>query len=133
MTDTTTPTTKSLSPRKPQDRLPSKSEILAAESAPPVGHDLLRPVVTLRSGEMADAQASILDLFSELGIDMTADTEKTVEVENSPATVRIFGKLGSLLERYAVDAEAFADLDRGPGAGTRMAELAMWYMAELGK
>lgn len=126
-------TTKERSPRKPQDRLPSKSDQMKADSQPPAGHETLRAVATLRSGEMADAQADILDLFLELGIDLENTSEEKAEIENSPATLRVLGKLGAILENYAADADAFAEIDRGHGAGSRMADLAMWYMAELGK
>ena len=132
MTDTvSTQTTADRSPRKPQDRLPKKSEIMAAEQAPPVGADLMRPVSTLRSGEIAGAQADILELFAEVGIDLENPGE--VEVETSPAVMRAFGRLGALLEGHSTDPDAFAELDRGPGSSQRMAELAMWYMGELGK
>lgn len=143
MTTSTTAvqTTRDRSPKKPTDRQPSKSAIAQAEAQPPIGHSLLRPVVMLRSGEIADAQADILDLFGEVGIDLenmkdeNGDTPTEVEVENSPHTLRVFGRLGTLLENFVddEDKEEFIDLDRGPGAGTRMADLAMWYMAELGK
>ena len=145
MTSTVTPKTTATpaekattrAPRKPQDRQASKSEQLAAESAPAAGHELLTPVARLRSAENAEATASIVDLFAELGIDLNdrGDDAEEVEVDTSPATIRVMGRIGKLLESYVIDGqeEAFAELDRGYGAMTRMADLAMWYMGELGK
>lgn len=144
MTTSTTAvqTTRDRSPKKPTDRQPSKSELAKAEANPPAGHDLIRPVAMLRSSEIANAQADILDLFKLVGIDLgniekdaDGNPVEEVEVDNSPETLRVFGSLGNVLEAFVApeNLEAFADLDRGYGAGTRMAELAMWYMAELGK
>lgn len=134
MTSTAVTTTRKTAPKKPQDRQVSKSEQLQADAKPPVGAELLRPVTELRSGEMATAQADILDLFTALGVDMdAAQAGEEISIETGPDTLRVFGKLGALLEGYSVDPEAFADFDRGPGSATRMAELAMYYMGELGK
>lgn len=127
-------TTAARAPRKPQDRQASKAEQLAAAAKPPVGHDTLRPVSDLRSGELATAQADIIDIFGEIGIDLTEENRgKDVEIETTPAVLRGFGKLGAYLEQYAADVPAFIEIDKGRGAQNRIAELAMWYLGQMGE
>lgn len=128
----TTSTTKKPAARKPQDHQ-SKADRVFDEEHPPAGAELMRPVSDLRSQEIAEASAEIADLFAEVGIDLFDEDRKEVEIDSTPATLRVFGTLGSLLEKYSKDAEAFAKFDRGPGSSTRAADLAMWFLAELGK
>jgi len=121
-------------PVKPQDHKRTKSDILADSTQPPTGADLLRPVEELRSGEIADAQADILQLFADIGIDLNSAQEgEEVSIETTPDTLRGIGKLGALLETFAVDKDAYAEFDRGRGAQGRVMELAMWYMGQLGE
>lgn len=128
-----TPARKTATPARktPTDRQPKKSEQL--RSSPPVGHETLRDVTTLRSGEIAEAQASIVELFGDIGIDLD-NPDGEVEVETSPEVLRAFGKLGALMETYAVDVETFIkDVDTGPGSQQRVSELAMWFLGRLGE
>lgn len=130
----TTPTTpKTTAPRKPQDRKASKSDVLQAQDAPPIGHDLLRPVSKLRSGELANAQADLIDIFATIGIDLTEARDETVEIETTPEVLRGIGRLGDFLESYADDLEGYIALDSGPGAQARISDLAMWFLGQMGE
>ncbi len=116
-----------------QDHLPkqSKSDTIAELREKPLGWNILKPVETLRSGEIADTQADLLELFESIGIDLQNPGEH--EIETTPAVLRAFGKLGTVLEACATDKEAYAALDTGPGAQGRVADLAMWYIEALGE
>lgn len=117
--------------KQPADHL-SKADRLRDEK--PAGWHTLRPITDLRSGEIAEAQAGILDIFEAVGIDMSSVKEgEELDIPATPEVVRAFGKLGSFLEAYAVDKDAFIKVDKGPGAQARIADLAMWYLAQLGE
>jgi hypothetical protein len=122
-------------PKTPTDHQKS-ADVLRAEALAerPEGHELLRDVETLRSAEAADAQASIFDLFEEMGLDMsTATNGEEVQIDPSPAVIRAMGKLGLVLERFAVDPDEFVKFDTGKGSGQRVMALAMWYLSALGE
>lgn len=139
-----TTTTKTTAARKPADRKVSQADQLAAEAGvragdlPEGAEGLLKPVEELRSTEQAEANAELIELFQAMGVDITkttADGDEPVEqeVEVTPETVRAMGQIATVLERYAVDTQRFADFDRGKGAMQRMSALAMWFLNELGE
>jgi hypothetical protein len=140
MTDTspTTPTPPAspatLAPRQPTDRQPSKADQIADETMGlPEGWDVLKPVIELRSAAIANAQADLLDLFEEIGVDLNAGSEVDQEIETSAATIRALGRMAEVLEKHTVDIPAFVKLDTGPGAQGRIMSLAMWYLTKLGE
>lgn len=116
-----------------QDHLPkqSKADQIANSVEPPLGHDFLKPVESLRSGEIAAAQADMLDLFAAIGIDLANPGEH--EIETTPEVLRGFGSLGELLEKFCLNLEGYQALDTGKGAQGRVTELAMWYLGQLGE
>lgn len=73
--------TSARAPRKPADRQKS-SEALRQEAinARPEGWELLTPVEELRSADMAEAQADIIELFEKLGVDFS----KAGAVDDAP-------------------------------------------------
>jgi hypothetical protein len=122
----------------PQDHKLSADQLREeALAVAPEGHELLIPVERLRSKQIAHAQADLLELFSalprpegdegdEVELDMD-DPAKAAEV------IRAIGAIGEVLEQYSVDAEAFAEFDRGPSARQKLTDLASWYLARLGE
>lgn len=128
-------TTKTRAPRAPQDRQ-TKSDALQSEEAPPIGHDFLLPIEKMRSGTLAAAQADIADIFKAIGVDLTDENrDATVEIETTPEVLRQFGKLGAYLEDYVVPdrLDDYIALDSGPGSQSRISDLAMWFLGEMGK
>jgi hypothetical protein len=120
-------------PIAPRDHM-KPADVLRKEAAEerPDGADLLRPAEQLRSSEAFEAQASLLELFESLGVDLSKP-DATVEIEPSAEALRAIGQLGNLLEGYAVDKEAYIAFDTGRGASERISTLAMWYLAQLGE
>lgn len=132
--------------KAPTDRQPSKADQLAAREAErPEGWELLKPVTDLRSGDVALAQASLMELFEEMGLDLTEQAKQAkaakdageeipdVELEVNAKSIRAMASLGQLLEEYSIDAEAFAEFDTGEGALSRVISLAMYYVNALGE
>jgi len=137
--------------RQPQDHQ-KPADVLRAEALAdaPEGHELLRPVSHLRSAELADAQASLMELFEGLGVDFGAlaekqaarengdeavedDTLADLDIEFSPAVIRAIGGLGTTLEKFAIDPAKFAEFDRGPEARQKVMDLGMWYLNAVGE
>jgi len=120
-------------PRKPTDRKgPSASDRMQASDQPPAGHDLLKSADVLRSGETAELQASLLELFENLGVDLNAPDAEFAP-DNTAETIRAVGKMGALLEGVALDHDAYVAFDTGRGAFQRVLDLGMWYLGQLGE
>jgi hypothetical protein len=124
--------------KRPTDRQKSADALRAeAKAERPDGADLLRPLDDLRSKEISEAQATIMELFEKMGIDINAardaGEEVKLEIDMTPDVIRALGDLSEMLEGYALDPEAFARWDRGPGSQNRATELAMWFLAQLGE
>lgn len=125
---------------QPQDHKLTLDELQAeAVQEAPEGADLLIPVHRLRSKQIAGAQADLLELFSALPRpDEDADEDAELDMSDlDPAeaanVIRVIGGMGEVLEKYAVDAEAFAEFDRGPEARQKLTDLASWYLSRLGE
>jgi len=133
MTSSTTKTTATRAPRKPADRAKPADQLRAeALAESPAGWELITPVEELRSSQIADAQADLLELFEALGVDLS-QPDREFELEMTAATIRKVGELGTVLQRYSVDEEAFIAFDRGKGAAERITQLSMWFLQELGE
>lgn len=127
---------------QPQDHKLSADELRAeALAEAPEGHELLVPVERLRSRQIASAQADLLELFSALpqpeGDEDEGDDAEVDLSDMDPAEaanlIRAIGGMGDVLEKYSVDAEAFAEFDRGPEARGKIINLATWYLSRLGE
>lgn len=128
---TTTPAGKTPARKTPTDRQPKKSDQIS--DIPPIGHDTLKPVAELRSGQIAEATATLMELFEVIGINLDKPDEE-VEIETTPAVMRGFGKLGETLEQFTIDTDRYIkEVDTGTGSQQRVAALAMWYLARLGE
>ncbi len=112
------------------------AEVLRAEAQAeaPAGAEWLIPIHRLRSSKIAAAQADLLALFGDLGVDFTsADTD--VNIEPPPEVIRAIGGLGDVLEAYVLPEhmDDYIEFDSGPGARERVMELAMWFLGRLGE
>lgn len=129
---------KAVARKAPTDRK-APADKLRAEAAneAPEGADLLRPITDLRSQEIAEAQAQLIELFESMGVDLEAAREAgeavDIDVAMDAKTIRALGSLSTMLETYSVNPEEFAQWDRGPGSQERATNLAMWYLTALGE
>lgn len=120
------------SPKKPQDRLPKKSEQLAAEADIPAGADLLRPPTSLPSWDRLDLTALLTETFESLGVDLD-DEGAELELKTDAATLRAMAKMQRGLIPFARNEEEFIQFASGGDSITAVTELAMWYLAALGE
>ncbi|WP_382307279.1 hypothetical protein [Herbiconiux sp. UC225_62] len=119
-------------PKKPQDHLPSKSDQLAAEAAPPPGADLLKPVTSLPSWDRLDLTALLTEAFENLGINLE-DEDNTFEVTNDAKSLRALASMQRGLIPVAVNEEAYITFASGPNSVSEVTNLAMWYLAAMGE
>jgi hypothetical protein len=120
---------------QPEDHKKS-ADVLRAEALEeaPQGHEWLVPVERLRSRQIASAQADILGLFEDLGVDFSK-ADATLDIEPSPAVLRAIGSLGEVLESYVKPEcmDDYVEFDSGPSSRERVMELAMWFLGRLGE
>ncbi|MBN6777434.1 hypothetical protein JRG19_02570 [Pseudoclavibacter alba] len=110
------PTTKK-TPTKPLDA-----------DVPPKGHDMVRPVQSMRSDERMLLMADLQEVTDALGI-----TEGENNIAFTPESLRTFAKIHTLMLENAVDRDAFEEFMRGEEAVTEVTNLAIWYLNQLGK
>lgn len=112
------------------------SEVLRAEALEeaPAGAEWLIPVARLRSRQISAAQADLLGLFEDLGVDFS-NPDATLDIEPSPAVLRAIGGLGEVVESYVLPEhlDDYIEFDSGPAARERVMELAMWFLGRLGE
>lgn len=133
-----TTATKATARKAPTDRKAPADKLRAeALGEAPEGFELLRPITDLRSQEIAEAQAQLIELFENMGVDLDAARKAgeavDIDVAMDAKTIRALGSLSTLLETYSLDAKKFADWDRGPGSQERATNLAMWFLTALGE
>lgn len=137
------PTPAKSTPKAPQDRKP-KAEALSTKVQPkPDGWDLLRPLEEIPAWDQAPLLQTMYQLMDkgELDEEAVAKEEKLVKRELSEKEKRKFrefdlaviGEMGRALLPLAKDEAEFTRWASGPGALSRVGQLAMVFLGELGE
>ena len=127
MATTKTSTTRSSSAKQPQDHQPSKEE-KQLEFEELEGHELLKPITSMRPSEMARVQGKLISVISS---DIGADDLDQVNVSSLD-----FDALADFVEflenRYVLDADAWDAFGHEHGMEA-IQKLAMGYGSAMGK
>ena len=122
-----TSTTRSRTTKQPQDHQPSKEE-KQLEFEELEGHELLKPITSMRPSEMARVQGKLISVISsDIGVD---------DLENVDVSSLDFDALADFIEfledRYVLDGDAWDTFGHEHGMEA-VQSLAMGYGSAMGK